>query len=82
MTAVDMIRKAQVRFPRTRFVFLMGADNFAQLPQWKAWQEIAARVPIAVIARPGDGVKPRLSKTPLKTQSRLIFAENLPSRTT
>ena len=60
---IDMIRKAQVRFPRTRFVFLMGADNFAQLPQWKAWQEIAARVPIAVIARPGDGVKPRLSKT-------------------
>ena len=60
---IDMIRKAQVRFPRTRFVFLMGADNFAQLPKWKDWQEIAASVPIAVIARPGDGVKPRLSKT-------------------
>jgi len=60
---IDMIRKAQIRFPRTRFVFLMGADNFAQFPKWKHWQEIAARVPIAVIARPGDGVKPRLSKT-------------------
>lgn len=60
---IDMIRKAQLRFPRTRFVFLMGADNFAQLPKWKAWQEIFSRVPIAVIARPGDGVKPRLSKT-------------------
>ena len=41
----------------------MGADNFAQLPKWKDWQDIAARVPIAVIARPGDGLKPRLSKT-------------------
>ena len=60
---IDMIRKAQICFPRTRFVFLMGADNFAQLPKWKNWQEIATRVPIAVIARPGDGVKPRLSKT-------------------
>ena len=60
---IDMIRKAQMRFPRTRFIFLMGADNFAQFPKWKNWQEIAARVPIAVIARPGDGVKPRLSKT-------------------
>lgn len=60
---INMIRKVQIRFPRTRFVFLMGADNFAQLPKWKNWQEIAARVPIAVIARPGDGVKPRLSKT-------------------
>ncbi|WP_034387157.1 nicotinate-nucleotide adenylyltransferase [Hellea balneolensis] len=60
---IDMIRMAQTRHPRTRFVFLMGADNFSQFPKWKNWQEIAARVPIAVIARPGDGVKPRLSKT-------------------
>ena len=60
---IDMICKVQERFPRTRFVFLMGADNFAQLPKWKDWQNIAARLPIAVIARPGDGVKPRLSKT-------------------
>jgi len=59
---IDMIRKAQKRFPRTRFVFLMGADNFAQLPKWKDWQEISARVTIAVIARPGGGVKPRLSR--------------------
>jgi len=60
---IDMIQTAQIRFPRTRFVFLMGADNFAQLPIWKDWQDIAKRVPIAVIARPGDGLKPRLSKT-------------------
>jgi len=60
---IDMICKAKRRFPRTRFVFLMGADNFAQFPKWKNWQDIVSRVPIAVIARPGDGVKPRLSKT-------------------
>lgn len=60
---IDMIHKAQIRFPRTRFVFLMGADNFAQLPKWKDWQDIAARIPIAVIARPGDGVRHRLSQT-------------------
>jgi len=60
---IDMIQTAQIRFPRTQFVFLMGADNFAQLPKWKDWQDIAKRVPIAVIARPGDGLKPRLSKT-------------------
>jgi len=60
---IDFIRLAQMRYPRTRFVFLMGADNFAQLPQWKNWKDITARIPIAVIARPGDGIKPRLSKT-------------------
>lgn len=60
---IDLIRRLQTRYPTTRFVFLMGADNFAQLPKWKDWQEIVARVPIAVISRPGDGVKPRLSQT-------------------
>lgn len=60
---IDLIKRAQTRYPQTRFVFLMGADNFAQLPKWKDWQDIAARMPIAVIARPTGGVKPRLSKT-------------------
>ena len=60
---IDLIRRIQTSNPTTRFVFLMGADNFAQLPLWKDWQEIVARVPIAVISRPGDGLKPRLSKT-------------------
>ena len=60
---IDLIRRIQTAHPRTRFVFLMGADNFAQLPLWKDWQEIVSHVPIAVISRPGDGVKPRLSQT-------------------
>jgi len=60
---IETIKQAQKTYPKTHFVFLMGADNFAQLPQWKDWRDIAARVPIAVIARPVDGVKPRLSKT-------------------
>ena len=31
----------------------MGADNLAQLPQWRDWRGIARLMPIAVIARPG-----------------------------
>ena len=34
------------------FVWLMGADNLAQIRHWKHWQAIFARVPIAVFARP------------------------------
>jgi nicotinate-nucleotide adenylyltransferase len=41
------------RFPRRRFVWLMGADNLAQFHLWKDWREIAGEMPIAVIARPG-----------------------------
>jgi nicotinate-nucleotide adenylyltransferase len=40
-------------FPRQRFVWIMGADNLASFHQWEQWRQIAARVPIAVIARPG-----------------------------
>ncbi|WP_418152128.1 nicotinate-nucleotide adenylyltransferase [Litorimonas sp. RW-G-Af-16] len=59
---IDLIRGLQQRYPLTRFVFLMGADNFAQLPRWKNWQEIMARVPIAVIARPQSPIRARLGQ--------------------
>ena len=41
------------RFPRRRFVWIMGADNLAQFHLWAEWQEIARSVAIAVVARPG-----------------------------
>lgn len=41
------------RFPRHRFIWLMGADNLQQFVQWKNWRGIARIMPIAVIARPG-----------------------------
>ena len=50
---IDTIRALKRRFPRRRFVWLMGADNLAQFHLWKDWREIAAEMPIAVIARPG-----------------------------
>ena len=30
-----------------------GADNLAQLDQWKNWQSLMETVPVCVIARPG-----------------------------
>lgn len=41
------------RWPKRRFIWLMGSDNLAQFHQWRDWRKIAAMVPIAVIARPG-----------------------------
>lgn len=40
------------RFPHHHFVWLMGADNLAQISHWKDWQQIFHRLPIAVFARP------------------------------
>lgn len=50
---VDTLRALKRRFPRRRFVWLMGADNLAQFHKWRRWRQIAREMPIAVIARPG-----------------------------
>ncbi|MFM6830896.1 MAG: nicotinate-nucleotide adenylyltransferase [Novosphingobium sp.] len=50
---VDTLRALRHRFPKRRFVWLMGADNLAQFHRWKNWRQIAKTMPIAVIARPG-----------------------------
>lgn len=47
------IARLQKRYPQVRFVWLMGADNLAQFHLWEDWRAILARVPVAVIARPG-----------------------------
>ena len=52
----DTLRALQRRYPKRRFVWLMGSDNLAQLHRWRDWRRIARTMPIAVIARPGyDG---------------------------
>lgn len=53
---VDTLRRLQRRYPKHRFVWLMGSDNLAQFHRWRSWRAIARTMPIAVIARPGyDG---------------------------
>lgn len=61
---VDTLRRLRRAMPRTRFVWLMGADNLAQVTQWRRWQAIVATVPLAVIDRDGysiDGLTGRMA---------------------
>ena len=48
----DTVRELRRRFPRQRFVWIIGSDNLAQLPRWARWPTIFEAVPIAVFARP------------------------------
>ncbi len=48
----EAIKRLRARYPRLRFVWLMGADNLAQIPAWKDWSSIFHTVPVAVFARP------------------------------
>ncbi len=50
---VDTLKKLIRKYPKRRFIWIMGADNLAQLVRWRRWREIASIMPIAVIARPG-----------------------------
>jgi nicotinate-nucleotide adenylyltransferase len=49
--SVDTVAALKRAFPRHSFVWLMGADNLAQLPLWKDWTRLFALVPIAVFDR-------------------------------
>ena len=49
---LDTLRALRRRFPRVRFVWLMGADNLRQFPHWRGWMRIARIIPFAVLPRP------------------------------
>ncbi len=45
------------RHPEVQFFWIMGADNLASFHRWQQWRDIASRVPIAVVDRPGWHLK-------------------------
>ncbi len=61
------------RRPQARFVWLMGADNLASFHRWRQWRRIFARMPIAVIDRPGWHLRALASPA-----GRLFEARRLP----
>ena len=49
---VDTVRALRRRFPKVQFVWLMGADNLAQMRHWRQWTDLFRMLPIAVVDRP------------------------------
>lgn len=52
----DTLRRLQHRYPALTFVWLMGADNLVTFHRWQRWHSIMARMPVGVLARPGEQV--------------------------
>lgn len=48
---VDTVTALTRIFPDKKFVWMMGADNLVQFPQWRNWRRLFALVPIAVFDR-------------------------------
>jgi nicotinate-nucleotide adenylyltransferase len=59
---VDVLSAIKRRYPGVQFVWLMGADNLADIHRWRAWQTIFERMPIAVLDRPGYRLRARASQ--------------------
>jgi nicotinate-nucleotide adenylyltransferase len=51
---IDTLMKLKRRFREVNFVWLMGSDNLEQFSRWRRWRDIAARIPIVVVRRPGS----------------------------
>jgi nicotinate-nucleotide adenylyltransferase len=73
--AVDTVRMLQRRFPATRFVWVMGGDNLAQIHRWRDWTGLFRALPILVLDRPGARLRALASPA-----ARRFSAARLPDR--
>jgi nicotinate-nucleotide adenylyltransferase len=51
---IDTVRDYADRFPQAQLFYLVGADHVAQLPKWRAAEELARLAQFVVVARPGQ----------------------------
>jgi nicotinate-nucleotide adenylyltransferase len=82
---VDTVAQLGRRFPRARFVWLMGADNLVQVARWARWTRIFQAVPVAILARAPYSQKAlaakaarRLSRFRLKDRAARSLANQTP----
>lgn len=72
---VDLMGELKRRHPAVHFVWIMGADNLSSIHRWADWREIFASYPIAVVSRPTDAVRARLSPA-VQIHARYRLPEN------
>jgi nicotinate-nucleotide adenylyltransferase len=65
---VETLKFLKHHFPGVNFVWLMGADNLAELHYWRDWPDLFTLVPIAVFDRPGFRLKAMSSRAAQRFQ--------------
>ena len=61
---IDTVLAFERELPGATLVLLVGADSFAELPQWVRWREIVEHAELAVLARPGFALDTLLAVAP------------------
>ena len=56
-TTAETLDRLQPLLKRARFVWIMGADSFADLHRWNDWLDIPTTLPLAILARPGYSIR-------------------------
>ncbi|MEN3951878.1 nicotinate-nucleotide adenylyltransferase [Iodidimonas sp. SYSU 1G8] len=72
---VDTLAELRRRFPLTRFVWLMGADNLQQVTRWKHWTRLFALAPVAIFGRPTYSLRAMSSTAAKRFGTRRIPVE-------
>lgn len=83
-TTAETIEALAPALRRGCFVWIMGADSFADLHRWNDWLDIPASLPLAVLARPGYSVRALSSQAAIRFEEYRIpshRAASLPCRT-
>ena len=56
-TTAETLRRLAPVLRRGHFVWIMGADSFANLHRWNDWLDIPETLPLAILARPGYSLR-------------------------
>ncbi len=75
---VDTLEVLTQTCPKTHFVWLMGADNMIQLPDWWRWERLFELVPIAVFGRPNYSLRAMTSMVAKRYARHRIGASKAP----
>ena len=58
---IDTVRALKARYPRVKFVWIMGADSLASFHRWRGWTQLMRETPVAVVSRPWIALRARAS---------------------
>lgn len=71
--AVDTVAILQQESPDADFVFLIGADQLAELPEWRAPEQLLRMVPLVALTRPGTDNPRALNSLPPAARARITL---------
>lgn len=74
---IDTLKYLKKRFPNIHFIWIMGADNLVQFPEWYKWREIMQLMPIMIYDRDSHIYKGLTGKMAISYKKHRITGRNI-----